>query len=94
MKRLILVLLISSFLVGCPKPKPQIVYKTKYVDVPVYQIPKFDIPPEPVLPTDLLVEQNRTDYATIGKAYVATKITLEGYIKELLNLLQAIKKEE
>lgn len=91
----ILVLVLSSVLLfSCAKPKPQIIYTTVEVEVPVYQIPKFNIPPKPILPTQFLEEEDRGDHNTIGKAYVAAKRILEGYADELYNLLEGIKKGE
>ena len=91
----ILVLVLSSVLLfSCAKPKPQIIYTTVDVAVPVYQIPKFNIPPKPILPTQFLTEEDRSDHNTIGKAYVAAKRILEGYADELYNLLEGIKKGE
>lgn len=91
MKILIIAILSSVLLLGCAKPKPQIVYTTVEVEVPVYQIPRFNIPPKPILPTEYLTEEDRGDHNTIGKAYVAAKRILEGYADELYNLLEGIK---
>ena len=93
MKILVLLLLSSVLLFSCAKPKPQIIYTTVEVEVPVYQIPKFNIPPKPILPTQFLTEDDRSDHNTIGKAYVAAKRILEGYADELYNLLEGIQEK-
>ena len=77
---------------GCAKPKPQVVYTTVEVEKVVYQIPKFDIPPKPILPTEFLTQEDKGDHNTIGKAYVAAQELLEVHIEKLYNLLDGIKK--
>jgi PBP1b-binding outer membrane lipoprotein LpoB len=64
-------LLISMILVGCStKEPPQTVYQTVEVEVPVYQVPEFNIPKRPLLPVDALNDSHKDDHNAIGKAYV------------------------
>ena len=91
----IIVLLLSSVLLfGCAKPKPQVVYTTIEVEKAVYQIPKFNIPPKPELPVDLLTDKDYGKHNTIGKAYVSSIDILKSSRDKLYNLLEAIKKGE
>lgn len=93
MKKLLIVLLLLTSL-GCSTPKPQIIYETREVEVPVYQIPKFYIPSKPILPINVLTIEDKGDSSTIGKAYVKTVNILEGLVDEMTAIMQGIKKGE
>ena len=85
--------LLSSLLLSCATPEKQIVYVTKEIDRPVYQIPEFTIPDRPILPIEHLVESDKNDHNIIGKAYVISIKALRTYNQQLLNILKGIKEK-
>jgi hypothetical protein len=91
MRILVLVLLLILLSSCASTPEVRIEYRTKIVETPIYQIPEFNIPPRPLLPTELLKDTNRGDHNAIGRAYIASKKILEGYVVELTNILEGIK---
>ena len=91
-KHLILIVVLSALLIGCAKPEPRIIYTTVEVVKPVYQIPKFTIPPKPTLPTNLL--QREDSPSDVGKAYVGTVKILTTYSNKLVNILFGIQKKD
>ena len=85
-------LLLLTFLNACAsEPQVRIEYRTKIVETPIYKIPEFDIPPRPVLPTELLSAQQKGDHNAIGRAYIAAQAILEVYVIKLTNILEGIR---
>lgn len=94
MKILTLLLLISLMGCGSKQLPPQTVYVTQEVEVPIYQVPKFDIPTKPMIPVEALNWSHIDDHNVIGKSYVTTVEILKADAQKLRNLLEGIKKGE
>ena len=91
--KIILVLIMAASLVGCAHNQPQVVYETIKVEVPVYQVPTFEIPEQPVLPVDQLTEADIGNHEKIGKAYVKSINILKYYSNSLKDILEGMRGE-
>jgi len=87
----ILVLLVVASLMGCAHTEPQIVYETIEIEIPVYQVPQFEIPEQPVLPIYQLANEDKGNHEKIGKAYVKSINILRYYSRSLKDILEGLK---
>lgn len=96
MIKYLLVLLLVVNLSGCgaETPKPEIIYKTINVSVPVYTVPEFNIPAKPLIEKDALTMSDKGDYTKIIRAWILSVSTLETYSQKLLNILEGLNEKK
>lgn len=84
--KLLFVLLISVFLVGCETTN-----RAKIVKVPIVICPVPEHTPEPVLPIDALTDEDTGNWEKIAKSYAVTIIRLQAYADTLQQQLEVYR---